>query len=332
MRQVIVLHQGALGDFLLALSVIQSIRAATRAERVIVIASAASAQLAAGRSAVDAYLSPEDTALHTLFAETQLDSLLGAALADASHVVSFLCAPDEPLHDRLRRATNGQVISLDPRPTRETIIQRQHITAQWINAIRAQGLPITDATPANICVSPGGWASRLPAIAQGVHHAEAPTPAKQRILMHPGSGGRAKCWPLERFIDLADALQPATIHWLLGPAELETAPERFAPLRARTAARGESLLIEPDLLRAAEHMTRMSLYIGNDAGTTHLAAALGVPTLAIFGPTDPSVWRPLSTHVHVVAPPAPTDIAAVTVEAARAQATPLCAPPPPKTA
>jgi len=47
-------------------------------------------------------------------------------------------------------------------------------------------------------------------------------------------------------------------------------------------------------------LQRCSAFIGNDAGVTHLAAALGVPTLAIFGPTEPARWAPLGRHVRVV--------------------------------
>ncbi|HNT87980.1 MAG TPA: glycosyltransferase family 9 protein, partial [Candidatus Hydrogenedentes bacterium] len=43
------------------------------------------------------------------------------------------------------------------------------------------------------------------------------------------------------------------------------------------------------------------LYIGNDSGITHLAAAVGCPTVAVFGPTDPTVWAPRGARVHVVA-------------------------------
>jgi ADP-heptose:LPS heptosyltransferase len=43
-------------------------------------------------------------------------------------------------------------------------------------------------------------------------------------------------------------------------------------------------------------------YVGNDSGVSHLAAALGVPTIAVFGPTDPTVWAPLGPKVAVVAP------------------------------
>ena len=43
-----------------------------------------------------------------------------------------------------------------------------------------------------------------------------------------------------------------------------------------------------------------SLYIGNDSGPTHLAAATGIPTIALFGPTDPAVWGPVGKQVYIV--------------------------------
>ena len=43
-----------------------------------------------------------------------------------------------------------------------------------------------------------------------------------------------------------------------------------------------------------------TVYVGNDAGMTHLAAALGVPTVALFGPTNPTVWQPLGPQVRVL--------------------------------
>jgi ADP-heptose:LPS heptosyltransferase len=85
--------------------------------------------------------------------------------------------------------------------------------------------------------------------------------------------------------------------------------------RATDSSARESLLIEPDLLQVARRMASADLYVGNDAGTTHLAAALGTPTIAIFGPSDPQVWQPLGTHVAVVASPQPgTSITMVSVE------------------
>jgi len=47
-------------------------------------------------------------------------------------------------------------------------------------------------------------------------------------------------------------------------------------------------------------LAEAALYIGNDSGLTHLAAATGCPTIALFGASDPAVWRPLGDHVRVI--------------------------------
>jgi ADP-heptose:LPS heptosyltransferase len=52
----------------------------------------------------------------------------------------------------------------------------------------------------------------------------------------------------------------------------------------------------------SETIRKASVYIGNDSGITHLSALLGVPTVSIFGPTDPEIWRPLGRRVKVVRP------------------------------
>jgi ADP-heptose:LPS heptosyltransferase len=54
-----------------------------------------------------------------------------------------------------------------------------------------------------------------------------------------------------------------------------------------------------DLYRLACWISQARLYVGNDSGITHLAAATGVPVLALFGPTDPAVWAPRGANVRV---------------------------------
>jgi ADP-heptose:LPS heptosyltransferase len=49
-------------------------------------------------------------------------------------------------------------------------------------------------------------------------------------------------------------------------------------------------------------LARCAAFIGNDSGITHLAAAVGAPTLAVFGPTDPALWAPRGKAVRVVGP------------------------------
>ena len=100
-----------------------------------------------------------------------------------------------------------------------------------------------------------------------------PTAQRPAILIHPTSGSPKKNWPLENFEALAKQL-PRPVEWV---------DHRF-----------ESLL---DL---AKWMKGASFYIGNDSGISHLAAAIGLPGLVLFGPTNPTIWRPRSKNIDVL--------------------------------
>lgn len=120
-----------------------------------------------------------------------------------------------------------------------------------------------------------------------------------RILIHPGSGGREKCWPLENFLALARRLCEAEqdIAFVIGPAE----EERLGADPIRRLAAEFTLLRNLPLDPLAHEMSGARLVIANDSGPAHLAAATGTPTVVLFGPTtDPAVWRPLGEQVKVV--------------------------------
>jgi len=299
---LIVLHQGAIGDFVLTLSVLQAVRSAVGADRAVAVASAPSAVLAAGRSAIDLCHTPEQVGLHTLFRrDGRLDDRLAALLSSADWVLSFLSGTAEPVHQRLCGATIGRVVSADPRPAGETLAKPRHITSQWRAAIRRAGLNVGEPQPPVIRFNRSGEE-----VVRGCRAAGCGA-GRKRIIVHPGSGGRAKCWPIERFVALIESLQDVRATWMLGPVECE-ADDGAAVIRQRVAAGRESLLIADHLCEAARRITDADLYIGNDAGMTHVAAAIGIPTIAIFGPTDPRVWRPLGDHVMVAAPAGPGDL------------------------
>jgi len=115
--------------------------------------------------------------------------------------------------------------------------------------------------------------------------------AARDVVVHPGSGGKHKNWPWERFDQLASLLagQGRAVAWCLGPAEDEF-PEPAIGDRLRTES----------LVELARELAGARRYVGNDSGITHLAAAVGCPTLALFGPTDPRIWAPLGGHVTVL--------------------------------
>jgi heptosyltransferase-3 len=109
---------------------------------------------------------------------------------------------------------------------------------------------------------------------------ESSTP-RDAIVIHPFSGSPRKNWPLNRYRELASELG-CGIEWTAGPEE--ELPE---------AIRFRSLADLAGWIKGAR------LYIGNDSGITHLAAATGVPTLALFGPSSPPNWAPRGANVTV---------------------------------
>lgn len=119
--------------------------------------------------------------------------------------------------------------------------------------------------------------------------------AVDATLIHPGSGAPAKNWPVRRFVELSLALERAghRVMWIRGPAELEF------PAEAGTFPAIDRV----PLAVLAATLARGRLFVGNDSGVSHLAAAVGAPTVPLFGPTSASVWRPEGPHVLPVAAP-----------------------------
>ncbi|MGA3043266.1 MAG: glycosyltransferase family 9 protein [Bryobacteraceae bacterium] len=111
-------------------------------------------------------------------------------------------------------------------------------------------------------------------------------------VIHPFAGSPIKRWPLARFQELARRLERRMpVEWCAGPEDQLPGARRF-----------------DDLYELACWLATARVYIGNDSGPAHLAAAVGTPVLALFGPTDPAVWAPRGPRVTIAAAPALDDI------------------------
>jgi heptosyltransferase III len=111
----------------------------------------------------------------------------------------------------------------------------------------------------------------------------APSPAGDFAVIHPFSGSPRKNWPMGRFRELA-GLMGMPVRWCAGPEEQLDGAVRIGNLHELAC-----------WIRSAR------VYVGNDSGITHLAAAARAPVVAIFGPTDPAVWAPRGDRVRVIA-------------------------------
>ena len=111
-------------------------------------------------------------------------------------------------------------------------------------------------------------------------------------VIHPFAGSPKKRWPIERFRELEQQLAgDMKVEWCAGPEDDLEGARRF-----------------DNLYELACWFSAARVYIGNDSGPTHLAAAVGTPVVALFGPTDPAVWAPRGANVSIVAASRMNDI------------------------
>ena len=119
--------------------------------------------------------------------------------------------------------------------------------------------------------------------------------ARDRLLIvHPGAGGHRKRWPAAGYaavLEQVAALPGVAIAIHRGPADSDAVAALTGALTARAIA-----LQEPPLPLLAGMLTHATAYLGNDSGVSHLAAALGAPSIVLFG-AERLIWRPWADHV-----------------------------------
>jgi ADP-heptose:LPS heptosyltransferase len=295
--RVLLVRAGALGDLLLLRRAIAALHAAGH-EAWLIAPGAGRVLLGAGASEVRDLVAWDGPEVAALLGQTLPSSTpLGRRLAATGATIVFSRSTD--LIDALR-ARVPRVLTRDPSPA------LGHVSLWLAEPARELGADPSPTPPdllptAQEREAARSWLERL-------------TPGF--LALHPGSGSAAKNWPAERFLALAKRLVGER-PWLLveGPADsVEAATLRGDP-RAVTAS-GLPVRVLGALLAQA------GLYVGNDSGVSHLAAAFGAPTLALFGPTDPAVWSPVGRRTAVVRSPDGT-MAGLAIEPVLAAASPL---------
>ncbi|MGF1463832.1 MAG: glycosyltransferase family 9 protein [Maricaulaceae bacterium] len=127
------------------------------------------------------------------------------------------------------------------------------------------------------------------------------------LALGPGAARAAKLWPADRFARLAQALTGpdgalagARVLALGGPGEQALGAQALAGTPADCQINGVDAL---DILGAGAALARARLFIGNDSGLMHMAAAAGTPTLGLFGPTDERLYGPWGPYARALRGP-----------------------------
>ncbi len=233
----------------------------------------------------------------------EMDSLFSDDMRLSPHAVTYFQKFDVILLYSFRLAkTLPNLRRFDPFPPDDA---DQHITTYLLKTLHSLGIPEFKGLQPTIAL-PETSRSEFP-------------PSSRRIAIHPGSGSRKKNWAVENFIKVMKCLhREDSCEFLIiaGPAEKEVIQEINQQLTdiPHTILRNYPL---PDI---AAELQRCPLFIGNDSGMSHLAAAVGMPTIAIFGPSNPHIWRPVGSQVIVLYDDTKKSCEAISVEQVFAEA------------
>lgn len=277
MDRLLVIRGGALGDGLLTFPALAALQGAFPMAKLDMIGYRHINALARSGGYVEGVYSLESATLARFFGRgCELDSEWCERFALYDCILSYLYDPDGIFEGNLRRAGARQVVSWDPRPA-----EGIH-AAKWL----LRGL------------EPLGVVGARPWVRMGLRP-EDEAAAKDRvgdapyIALHPGSGSRAKNWPSAAWCQLIDALKAA------GHRVVVVGGEADAEVLAGMPS-GIRVVVSAPLPEVAAILARASVFIGHDSGPGHLAAAVGTPSVLLFGPSDPSMWAPLNPWVRVL--------------------------------
>lgn len=281
----IVWRTSALGDFLLTLPLLRALAATGR--QLCLITRPAYLDLLPADSRPQAFMAADDAGLATLFMASPLSAVAlscrvrplfrgqppvpGAAALFAGADVFLFMAPDPVLEKNLAQLRIGAAHWLEPRPARSP-----HAAVHYLVAA---GFPV----PADLLTTPQLAPQRDAAAKGGC------------LWLHPGSGSPRKNAPPRFFAESAAAWQrqhrqPVMVSF--GEADRGVRE----PMLAELASAGVAFEVVENvgLGELRELLARRAgEFLGNDSGVSHLAAALGIPTTAVFVASDPAIWRPL---------------------------------------
>ena len=290
MQRILIIRSGALGDFILTLPAIRALREAAPKAHVEIVGRTVTLGVAHRRYYADAIRSIDGAGFAPLFApDGEPSSEVVAYQTGFDLILSYLPDRDGLFRRNLERIGVRRFLCGDPVPGPE---EARHIVDRLLEPVEGAGIPVRDRVPRVFPNQEDGQEAEAFLRANGISEADG------LFGVHPGSGGARKCWPAERFARVADEVRRTTGAKVVvssGPADEQVAARMVAAMEVPpVVARALPLPVLAGVL------ARCRAYLGNDSGVTHLAAASGAPTVALFGPTDPRVWGARGERVRIV--------------------------------
>jgi heptosyltransferase-3 len=285
---MLVIRGGAIGDFILTLPVLAALRHHYPDARLAVLGRPHTADLALAGGLADEVRSIEDRRLTGFFLrDGDLHAEFASFLARSDLVVSYLYDPDGVFRTNLARCSSARLIAGPHRPDESLPL---HATELFLRPLEALG--IVGADP-------------VPRLRLGAHHTSCtpqPGTSPPMVALHPGSGSERKNWPERKWDELVSRLLNDTaLDLLLVGGEVEGA--RLPRLAAGRSPSRLRLAQSLPLVELALRLSDCVAFVGHDSGISHLAAAVGLPGVLLWGDSAEAVWRPHSDRCMLLRDP-----------------------------
>jgi heptosyltransferase-3 len=306
-QRAVILQPGALGDCILTLPLAKLMKRVLKLGGIDIVGHADYIGFLPGRSCVDGIRSIDSADLHRLFTEAGKFDLedrdpLVSMFSDYAWIVTFLGDAGSDFERNLLFTVNcshsAEVFTLSMKPPAGA---RQHVAEYYVRQFADHAGLAPARARVSYKTSPIRPMRSDRSIGRQWLKQEGMEPSGKLVVMHPGSGGRHKCWHIGNFTALADNLRKAgfEVLFLLGPAEMERLSDADLDQLRNTARCAANL----PLAQVIALLCCARVFVGNDSGVTHLAAGMGLKTVALFGPTDPAQYAPIGPTLKVVHDP-----------------------------
>jgi len=276
-EKILVIFPGALGDFICFLPALGKL---SRRGDVDLLARSEYSEIVPPTVRVRSLERHEITRLFV--AESSRDEELKRLFDSYVAVYSWLGSSEPDFVNNLETLTNGKLQIFPFRPSGSSMHMVDYCLSCLGEGDRGGAFPVVGLRSEAV-----SWAERF--------WRESGLEGRRVLALSPGSGAREKNWSIRSFQAVAEWWEKhcnGKVLVILGPVEEQREEiehwDRFLAVRSLGLAKATALL------------SRCNLYLGNDSGISHLAAALGVETLVLFGPTDPNEWAPRGKKVAVV--------------------------------
>ena len=267
--KILVIRGGAIGDFILTLPVFSALRQQFPEVHLEVLGYPHIANLALAGKLVDQVRSIEARTLAQFFARGgNLSEELHEYFSSFEIIVSYLYDPDQIFQTNVARCTKAQFLAGPHRPDENLKLHAAKVFLQPL-----ERLAIFHANP-------------IPQLSLNSQ------PATLNLLaLHPGSGNERKNWPETKWSELiAQLLGETNLKLLLLGGEAEGT--RLKRLSANLPGERFEVAENLSLVDVALQMQTCAAFIGHDSGISHLAGALKLPGVILWGETTVEIWRP----------------------------------------